>query len=405
VRTKSASAYCLCLLLAALVGCRGVREDGGEIETIVARMKDPRFELQFSGALRGLANCKYVGHVLEAIGWPDGASWNQFDVKKAIARAGGVTSYRRRVGTLLEHKDCIVRFFGALWLGTIGGPENASELLTLLRSTNLPVEDADERGYDQAGGAIGLGILGAREHAEEIAGLLTHQIPTVRACAAQSLAYLKATEYADGVAALLSDEDKPTIASAMSCLRELGAPQYARAVAQAILAHPVGGSEVRESGLRALVAFDAREEVRAIAAFLYEHDPALAAAASALLGLKEQADKIAALLEDDWYVRSTACSALGLLGEDRYASRIAGCLWDDREYVRNAAAWALVLLESREHAKAAIAVIGADSGEKTPWFGSIGGIAGRERENELERRAQASLARLREQLSVAPKKN
>lgn len=330
----------------------------------------------------------------EGMGWPRGVSWNQFSVRDAIAQAGGLSAYRSRVVSLTTHESVYVRSFGAFWLGVVGGPENTRELVRLLHGTNLPVECEEDRGVDLAGAVLGLGILGAREYAEEIAGLLRSGIPEVRLAAARSIGRMKAEQYADKVTVLLGDKDRRTVDAALWCLAELGAKEHVDAILK-VIRDPSCTSETMHAALRALVVLEAREEARGIVKQLFERYPHLAASVSALLGLKEQTDRVAILLDSkEWIVRAAGISALAILGEDRYVDRIAAVLNDERELLRICAAWALVLLESRRHATAAMAVIDTNS-DKELVLGIDMEMASAAKVKELECRAQASLARLK----------
>ena len=142
--------------------------------------------------------------------------------------------------------------------------------------------------------AYALGILGAKEHAKDVAALLTDKDARVRFVAASALGELGAKAYTKDLAQLLKDEDGLVRCYAVEALGELEAREYAKDVA--LLLKDKGGFESPKGALDITVRGAA---ARALGRF----------------GAKEYANDIALLLNDEIVsVRNTAAKVLNEWG-------------------------------------------------------------------------------------------
>jgi HEAT repeat protein len=265
----------------------------------------------------------------------------------AVQRAGGFENYRRNVITLLTNADPVVRGFSAVWLGALGDKRSTPDLLRLFRSKGLPFGNEQFlEGYDRGRAALALGVLGATEHASDLADALTSAPGNLRAGAALGLGYMKARQHAPAVADLLLDKDDQVVMAAIFALAEMNAKQYSARIATVL---PLNRDPaVTESALYALAAMKSEQQTGEIASLLkHEFKSGDAAKALALMGAKAQASAIAELLKDENPLRRCdALLALGILKARDYEDQAAACLDDPQGNVRAYAAWSLVMMES-----------------------------------------------------------
>jgi HEAT repeat protein len=323
------------------------------------------------------------------------------------------------VAGLLTDKDITVRGYGAQWLGIVGDDSCKADLVRLLK----PKPGAAEKpkaaaglgepgdvpdvmaGFDRQMAVAALGMLKAKECVKDIVPLLEDPNARVRAGAAMALGIMKAKEQADAIAKSLDYKSsfdpraEEAQMAAIIALVALDAKQHAPAIAKRIASH----RSVGEFAIFAIVALDAKEQTKDIAAVLDDNfkggDAALA------LGLMDATDyttRIDGLLKkrDYGFVRCKAAIALGILRAEKHAPDIVDFMKSPKDYERTTAAWALVLLENKEHAAEAIAIIGKD-GEKTffsAWAPNQGGIVVADQLDKIGERAVKSFRMLREEV-------
>jgi HEAT repeat protein len=332
----------------ALDNAPAVKPESQELARIESRFKDDTISGILSAMSWTLAHCASeqeaakLSFLFEEGGAPGG-------VRGAIERAGGVEAYRKKVATLLTSRDEVVRAFVAVWLGAFGDKRSVPDLLKLLRSTDLPAKHFP--GMDRSRAAMALGLIGAKEHAREVAGLLKSESPGIRAGAALGLGYMKATEHADEVARLVGDKAQVRIA-ACAALAEMDARRQAKAIAAVLKAEWSGDPAVVPAALYALVRLRATEHAKDIAPLLrIKFLKGDAAKALALMDAREWKDEIAVLLDDaDPLARSDGLLALGIMHAKGYEEKVARHLGDEESSVRPYAAWALVMMGSTKHA-------------------------------------------------------
>lgn len=281
---------------------------------------------------------------------------NSVETLEAVVRkAGGWKKYKAEVASLLNSKDAVVRGFAAAWLADLGDRRYGEDLFALLKSDSTPTKNNPFPGYDRQEAAIALGILGARDHAKDLAGYLKLRSSEIRAAAVLGLGYMHAQEYQADIACLLDDDNPGVAAAAISALAEMGAKQYAVRFSEIALNDGQMGDVV----LEALVKLGAKDQVPKIAPLLKEgkwDDRARATMALAKLGCREYAKEFATIIDQgNSYDRSAAICALGILGETKYADKIAERLKSEERSDRQAAAWSLVMMESKPHAAEAVA--------------------------------------------------
>lgn len=341
---------------------------------------------------------------LTAVGSPD-EHGKGFSYAAAVREAGGLAKYRRRVAELLTSESPLTRGYGAQWLGMVGDDTCKDDLLRLLKTKSAVHQDGIE-GFDREMAAIALGILKVKECAGELAPLLEDPNGRVRAGAATGLGLLKATEYTDAIAKSLdyrSEFDpraEEASAGAILALVALDAKQYAPTIARSLTEH----GDVKDIAIYALVALDAKEQTKDIVALLNDDfKGGEAALALALMGDTEHTDSIRDLVnknKDFGFVRCKAAIALGILRAENSASDIAKLMRSSEACERATAAWALILLEDKEHAAEAVAIIGQDGEEKffSCWVPERGGAIVGDQLSKVGDRAVQSLRKLREEV-------
>ena len=311
-----------------------------------------------------------------------------------VRNAGGWAKYKEGVASLLKSKDLVVRRLRCHVVADLGDKAHASDLLALLQSPpiagNNNVFFPD---WDRGCAAQALGIIGDRDHINDVAKFLTHRSANIRAGTAIGLGWMQAKDRQKEIAALLDDREENVVCSAIDALTMLGEKQYAGRFAK-IAIEKNGDLVERSSALSALVAMQAVEQVPEIAKLLQFKDDRLARGeamtALALLNRKEYSKDFAALLADK-DMRGDAMTALAIMNETQYADKIAPFLHSEERSDRQAAAWSLITMESKQHAAAAIDVYSAFEQEQAGIPRNIPASAKR----SLKKRFEDSLSRLK----------
>jgi HEAT repeat protein len=390
-----------------------------QIKRIAARLEDSSGEkdtVNLSGASWTLIHCADEAHVRMALK-AFGVSMDDkqpFSFEKAVREAGGLAKYRRRVADLLRNDDEIVRGFAATMLSVVGDDSCKDALFQLLQAKDLPVREKNYAGTDRAQAAAALGAMGFREYTKDLAALLQDSNGKVQGGAALGLASLGAVEYADAIAQLLdrpytgADTDSACMSAIVALARMVAKPQAA-AIAKR-LHNRSGDLSTKTYAIYALAVLDAKEQTKDLAALL--EDPIYggdAALALALLGASEYATTMKDMLTGENKTSQRpfdAAMALGILKEEKYAPDLARLLKAREESVRHAAAWALVLLESKEHAAEAVRIITqhAKANQQKreayfPWPGGYPRFAAGQF-CAIEERAMKSFRRLRKEMAA-----
>ena len=349
---------------------------------------------------------------MKAIGSPD-AHGKGFSFASAVREAGGLTKYRSRVAKLLTDENIVTRGYGSQWLGMVGDDSCKKDLLRLVKAKPFGADADVIAGFDREMAAGALGLLNAKEYAKDLAALLKDTNARVRAGAASALGILNAKEYADDIAKSLDYESgfdpraEEAYEGAIFALVALDAKKHAPTIAQRLKKH----NDVTDFAIFALVALDAKEQVKDIAALLNDDfKGGDAAVALALMGASDYTDSIRDLMKkknDFGFVRCKAAIALAILRADKSAVEIADLLKSSKDYERATAAWAFVLLEDKDHAAEAVALLGPD-GEKTFfsfWLPERGAALVGDKLDKLGKRAGESFEKLRKEEEEKIKNN
>ena len=337
-----------------------------ELDRIQARFEDDKIKSILGGEFWTLAHCaseKQKKKAIAAIGMSE-PNTDPFSLKTAIKDAGDVEQYRCRVTALLTNRDETVRGFAAVWLGVLGEQKSTKDLLTLLRSKQLPVQEKSFEGSDRGRAAIGLGLLGAREHAAELGRLLSSSNEYIRGGAALGLAYMNVTEYATDITKLLVDPDDQVRIYAVWALAEMDARDHAPDIAGLLKNEVLGDPAIKQSALYALAKLRAIAQAKNIAPLLQDRFlKGHAAKALALMNAHEYASAIAQILKDaEPLNRRAALLALGIMQAKDYEDEVATHLEDPEEFVRPCAAWAIIMMESQKHTPRALKLAEASKG-------------------------------------------
>ena len=366
---------------------------------------------------------------MKAIGSPD-EHGKGFKFAVAVREAGGLAKYRRRVVGLLSSKDITVRGYGAQWLGFVGDDSCKEELVKLLKAKPTAAKkpkngELDESalisdalaGFDRQMAATALGTLQAKECVNDLVALLQDPNARVRAGGAMAPAMLKAKEHSDAIVKLLDYEggfdpraDEAKMAAILA-LVALEAKQHAPAIAKMMSKGDGPFGDAEEMALFALVALDAKEQVKDMAAMLKDDFRCgEAALALALMSATDYAAAISELLkkkDDTRYVRGRAAMALGILRAEKHAADIADLMKNSKDSERTMAAWALILLENKEHAAEAIDAIGP-RGTATffsVWPPQKWGMIVAGQLNKVGKRAEKSLGLMRDEAKKSKSKS
>jgi HEAT repeat protein len=341
-----------------------------------------------------------VDAFVKAVGSPD-EHGKGFSFAVAVRNAGGLSQYRHRVAELLRSRDVITRGYGAQWLGIVGDDSCKTDLARLLKGTSIFEWHDDLAGFDCEMAAMSLGMLHAKEYAKDLAVLLRDRNGRIRAGAATALGVMGAKEYADAIAKSLDFAPKSDTRAyearvgAIMALAALGAKQHAPAIAKQI-----GSVDCTEYAIFAIVALDAKEQKKDIAALLNSDSlGGDAAVALALMDAREYANAIDGLLKKKTDFRFTRCKAaiaLGILEAEKYAPDIADFMKNSKDYESRTAAWALILLENKEHAAEAVKIIGPDGVKSlfSAWLPEESGVIVAGRLEKLGDRAMKSYEKM-----------
>ena len=281
----------------------------------------------------------------------------------ALAEAGGIKAFKAALVQMLKNKDSVVRGSAAMFLAIIGEIDSKAEIAKLLEpkppmAETAPIEDGVFENVDCSRAAMALGLLGAKEYAPKLAGLLGHRDHLVRSGAVQGLAGMEAKEYVKQIAALLEDDQDDVQIAAMAALGELGAQEYAKKIAGKL------GDSVftAEAACYSLARLKATEHAKDIAKLLTDDfRKGDAAKALALMGVADYNKEIAALMDDPKPLpRCDGLIAIGILGAKEYTGKAAEHLQDKQEYVRKYAAVALLLMGDEAHAKDILRLVASE---------------------------------------------
>ncbi len=315
------------------------------------------------------------------------------DLNEIIRKGGGLQKYRQRIAGLLHSRDATVRGFAVVWLADLGDPAYVKDILVLLQSENLPDAGGFNKNWDRGQAAFALGILGGPEHARVLATFLHHKDRHVQAGAVSGLARLKAKEYLKEIATLLRDDDERVVCAAIGALAELDAKQYSGQVAALLQSNSV---DVPEVAMTALVILDAKEQAPQVADLLKDRfKGGQAAKTLALLGAEKYTQNIAALLNaEESSTRRDALLAMGILHASRYAPEVAKHMQDKEDFVTDAAAWSIVMMNAGAYTTQASRILRAAQKENANPMGSGEGGIPWDRLRQLHEQFAKSLARL-----------
>lgn len=326
-----------------------------ELERIEARFKEERNAAILSAQMWTLAHAAAEAEKNKAIAVFGLDEGGQLSIKTMIERAGGIEEYRKKVTLLLANNDEFVRGFAAVWLGILGQRESVADLMKLLRS-NLPVQRPSSEGNDRGRAAMGLGLLGAQDHAPDLAAQLKSPNSHLRAGAALGLGYMKAVKFAPDVAETIKRRDNQigedqALIAALGALAEMGAKDQADQIAWVLRSNRRGDPAIQPAAMYALVRLKATDHAKDIVPSLKDRfRKGDAAKALALLNAQSYKKDIATLLDDENTLnRCAGMIALGILRAKEYEDKVAKQLEAPEGYVHWYAGWSLILMESEKH--------------------------------------------------------
>jgi len=189
------------------------------------------------------------------------------------------------------------------------------------------------------------------ENRRQIREMLADADPDIRATALNSLIGLRPADAEALALAALDDEHGFVRATAAKLVGDLGNAEHAEVLVEHLLGDPEPwvrqraaealerlGGDVAATGLAGGLA-DPMEQVRlASVKAIRKVDPGAAKPVLARLLLEDAA----------WEIRVQAAGALGLAGDDDFSQVLQAALEDESEYVRSAAARALVSLDKTQ---------------------------------------------------------
>lgn len=356
----------LLFVCAAALGQAPGSSDGGdrqEWEQLRKSFEDPRSVNLFQSGTWTLTHAadskKEVDEVLQLV-LVLGKSFEKKD-PALLNGVGGVRGFKDKAAGFLKSSDDVVAGFAATLLAISGDKRYAPSIATLLETKEPPEDDENyHRPVSSRGrAAVALSLLGAREYVPRFVQMLRSRNRYDRAGAASALGQLGAKEHAKEVAALLSAEDfmYEDDQSPVYALAEMGVvAEYADELAK-VLGDELRGETV-EAAAYALASVGARQYAKDVAKLLdQKFRKGDAAKALAIMGADEYKGRIASLLDDkDSLVRDDALLALGVLNAREYAPRIAGFL-NDPSSASNRAATALVLMGELRYAQRCVPLV------------------------------------------------
>jgi len=327
---------------------------------------------------------------LERLGYPN----RDENLEALVRKAGGWAEYKANAAALLKSKDPVVRGFMAIWVADLGDPAYVPQLWELLK-TRQPVQDEiTPVDWDRGLAACALGVLNAQDHLKDLLDCLHHESPYVRGGAARGLSWMKATKNAPEIAALLTDGDDEVVCSAIDALARLNATQYIDQIT-AIALEPDYTYQQNHIAMYALVEMGAKDQVDEIARLMEDSNSRLsrghAILCVALLDGQEFAEKIASQIDDD-VVQDEVIMAIGIMRQTQSADMVASFLNSDRRGIRQAAAWSLVMMESTDHAVAALSTLNKFELDQSGILHRTGEASDR----RLKRRFDESMKKLKE---------
>jgi HEAT repeat protein len=328
-----------------------------EWEELRKRFDDPRLANLLAGGMWTLTHAykskQEVDKVLELL-LVMGRSFEKQD-PAVLDKVGGARGFKDRLAAYLKSDDDTVAGFAATMLAVSGDKGYVPSIALLLEKKDPPEEEGKffHTITSRSRAAVALSLLDAREYVPRFVRMLRSGNRYDRSGAAIALGELRAKEHAKEVAALLTDEefsfdddDSPIYA-----LSEMGVlAQHSDELAK-VLRREFGTKTV-EAAAYALASLGARRYAKDVARLLDDRfQRGDAAKALAVMGAVEYKGRIARLLDvREELDRADALLALGILNAKEYAPRIAGFL-KDKGYVGHHAAQALVLMGEMRYAR------------------------------------------------------
>ncbi len=265
--------------------------------------------------------------------------------------AGSAKEFKSKMAAFLSSKDDIVAGFAAIVLGISGDLSYAPRIANLLDKEEPP-DNQTRPNTSRSRAAVALSLMGAREYIPKLVLMLKSRNDYDRMGAAVALGRLQAKEHANEVAGLLRPENRGLRVdeSPIYALMEMGVgPAYAGDFAKML--HHDFDAETTKAAAFALAKLGAKEYKQDIAKLLgQEFRKGDAAKVLALMRATEYMDQIASLLKDrNGLVRTDALLALGIMRATKYVPQVAKHLKDPEVYVPIYAAYALVLMEADQY--------------------------------------------------------
>lgn len=330
---------------------------------------------------------------LERLGYPSPSE----NLEAVVRKAGGWQEYKANAAALLKSKDPVVRGFMAIWVADLGDQTYVPDLLELLKNKQMTPNRITPEGWDRGLAACGLGVLDAKDHVSDLLKCLHHDSPYIRGGAARGLSWMTATEHAPEIAALLADRDDEVACSAIEALARLNATKYVDQITAIATSQDFIHQRSRIA-MQALVEMEAKDQVPELAKLVEDSDSPLirgpAILCIALLDGQDFAEKIAKYMDVE-DVREEALMALGIMRHLQSADKVAGFLEStNNRSTRQAAVWSLVMMESKEHASAALKAYSKFDMDQSGILHRTGEATDR----RLKRRFEESLKKLQESI-------
>lgn len=179
--------------------------------------------------------------------------------------------------------------------------------------------------------------------------------PSVRLDAIRALAKLAPKQHAADIARMLSDDFTGVVSEALVTLADIGAKQYAGAIVGVLKGDAIYW--IKRDAIVALRKLGAAEYAKDMVPFLHPRDNESALAGTAIdtlgaLGAKQYAPNLVQLLKENSGERSLAVRVLGDWGASQYAADVARLLNDSDRGVRVVAAQTLAKLSAKDYGPA-----------------------------------------------------
>lgn len=244
---------------------------------------------------------------------------------------------------LLKASEPYTRGTAAWTLGRLGAREHADSVAGLMGDPDRSVVTNAIRG---------LGQLGRKEDIPRVAPWIKDPDPRVREAALEALGDLGATNHTESVVLLLVDPEQGVRSMALQALGHLGAREHAGKVVPFLKIQD--GTE-RHSALRALCLMGAADRLGDVLPFLKEEHLDFTLLVWRMLegyGTTDHARAVVAMLKDLRGAGAIAAfEALADIGGPEHAVIIAPHLKSASEEVLSSVFWALGRLAGREHLK------------------------------------------------------